>query len=114
MTLNYYKVDKIKSLVKELNKASEEYYKRNNPIMSDFEFDKKFDELRQLEEEMGLILSSSPTQNVGGGLVSELGKVRHSIPLLSLDKTKDVSTIVNFASKNDTFISLKLDGLPLN
>lgn len=109
--MNSYKVDEIKSLVKELNKASHEYYNNNNSIMTDKEFDKKIDKLRLLEEETGVILSSSPTQNVGYDIVEGLKKVEHKTPLLSLDKTKSKDNIVSFAKKNDSFISIKLDGL---
>lgn len=112
--MNFFKVDEIKTLIKELNRASERYYIDNNPIMSDHEFDKKFDRLKKLEEDTGLILSSSPTQNVGFDTISGgLDKVSHSIPLLSLDKTKEMSVIERFAKRNDTFISLKLDGLTM-
>ena len=109
--MNYFKVDKIKSLIKELNIASKEYYTNNNPIMSDYDFDRKFDELKSLENEIGLHISSSPTQNVGYDIMENLVKVKHSIPLLSLDKTKDIDIIEKFANKKDTFLSLKLDGL---
>lgn len=67
-------VERIKYLVKFLNKASEAYYKYDNPIMSDKEFDDLYDELVILEDKTGIILNNSPTQNVGGEIISELKK----------------------------------------
>ena len=109
--MNGHKIYEIKSLIKELNKASYEYYNNSNSVMTDKEFDKKIDKLKLLEEETGVVLSSSPTQNVGCDIVEGLQKVEHKIPLLSLDKTKSKDNIVSFTKKSNTFISLKLDGL---
>ena len=76
--------------VEELNKASEAYYNTGQPIMSDYEFDKKIEELRQWEEETGIVLANSPTHNVGYSVADELKEVKHNHPMLSLDKTKSV------------------------
>ena len=97
--------------VKELNAASEAYYNGNKPIMSDYEFDCKFDELKKWEEETGIVLSNSPTQNIGYDVVSNLEKTTHSHPMLSLDKTKSVDDLIKFSSGKDCVISLKMDGL---
>lgn len=97
--------------VKELNNASEAYYNSDKPIMSDYEFDCKFDELKQWEDKTGIVLSNSPTQNVGYEVVSNLEKSAHSHPMLSLGKTKSVEDLVKFSNGKDCVISLKMDGL---
>lgn len=104
-------VERIKYLVKFLNKASEAYYKYDNPIMSDKEFDDLYDELVILEDKTGIILNNSPTQNVGGEIILELKKVQHTRPMLSSDKTKDISEIKKFVSKHPCMMSWKEDGL---
>ena len=104
------KIDIVKR-VKELNTASEAYYNSDNPIMSDYEFDCKFDELKKWEEETGIVLSNSPTQNVGYDVVSNLEKTTHPHPMLSLGKTKSVDDLIKFSSGKDCVISLKMDGL---
>lgn len=104
------KIDIVKR-VKELNAASKAYYNGNKPIMSDYEFDCKFDELKKWEEETGIVLSNSPTRNVGYDVVSNLEKTTHSHPMLSLDKTKSVDDLIKFSSGKDCVISLKMDGL---
>lgn len=104
------KIDVVKR-VRELNAASEAYYNSDNPIMSDYEFDCKFDELRKWEDETGIVLGNSPTQNVGYDVVSNLEKTTHSHPMLSLGKTKLVDDLIKFSSGKDCVISLKMDGL---
>ncbi|MBO5912485.1 MAG: NAD-dependent DNA ligase LigA, partial [Clostridia bacterium] len=93
------------------NKCADEYYNLNAPSLSDAEYDALFDELTALEKETGVILPDSPTQRAGFEAVSELQKVQHPIPLLSLAKTKDVGDIMAMLSQSDGFLSLKLDGL---
>ena len=97
--------------VKELNKASAAYYNTGQPIMSDVEFDNKLEELRQWEEETGIVLADSPTHNVGYTIADELKEVEHNHPMLSLDKTKSVDELIDFAGNNDCFLSVKCDGL---
>jgi DNA ligase (NAD+) len=79
--------------------------------MSDFEYDKLYDELARLEDELGVTLSTSPTVNVGYQVVSELPKEQHEKPMLSLDKTKEVSALIDFLGEREGVISWKLDGL---
>ena len=97
--------------VKELNKASAAYYNTGQPIMSDVEFDNKLEELRQWENETGIVLADSPTHNVGYTIADELKEIEHNHPMLSLDKTKSVDELIDFAGNNDCFLSVKCDGL---
>lgn len=105
------KVNRIKELVSILNKASKAYYQDGNEIMSNFEYDKLYDELLELEKITGFIMSNSPTVNVGYEVLSELPKERHESPMLSLDKTKEVEVLADFIRGYDGVISWKLDGL---
>lgn len=97
--------------VKELNKASEAYYNTGQPIMSDAEFDNKLEELRQWEEETGIVLSNSPTHNVGAIVLDNIKEVIHKIPMLSLEKCHSVEEIIKFANNHNLVASVKLDGL---
>lgn len=101
----------IKSLVAELNEYRDAYYNRSDPLVTDAEYDALFNKLKQLEHESGIVLSNSPTQTVGYEVKSKLNKVKHDIPLLSLDKTKDINTILDFSKANPCLLMLKLDGL---
>ena len=101
----------ITSRVEELNKASEAYYNTGQLIMSDTEFDNKLEELRQWEEETGIVLSNSPTHNVGYSVADELKEVEHNHPMLSLDKTKSIDELIEFIWNKDCFLSVKADGL---
>lgn len=102
---------RIKELVEILNKASKAYYQDANEIMTNFEYDGLYDELVALEEETGVVMANSPTIHVGYEVVSELPKERHDSPMLSLDKTKDVITLAEFAGERECVLSWKLDGL---
>ena len=101
----------ITARVRELNKASYEYYNSGQPIMSDAEFDQKLEELRQWEEETGVILSNSPTQNVGATVLDTIKEVTHKTPMLSLEKCHSVEEIMKFANNHNLVASVKLDGL---
>lgn len=101
----------IAARVNELNKASEAYYNTGQPIMSDAEFDNKLEELRQLEEETGIVLSNSPTHNVGATVLDNIKEVTHKTPMLSLEKCHSTEEIVKFANNQDLVASVKLDGL---
>ena len=94
-------VEKIKQLVDYLNLQRNAYYNENSPNISDAEYDRIFDELVELEKQTGFVLSNSPTQTVGYTPISELPKVKHPVPLLSLDKTKQVQDLISFAGKQE-------------
>ncbi len=105
------KSERIKELVELLNKASKAYYQDAEEIMSNFEYDRLYDELESLEKETGMVLSNSPTVNVGYEVVSELPKIQHEQPMLSLDKTKEVEALKSFLGDKKGMLSWKLDGL---
>lgn len=104
------KLERIKQLIKELNNASYAYYNQV-PIMPDYEWDKMYNELINLEEETGIVLSNSPTHNVGYSVADELKEVEHNHPMLSLDKTKSIDELIEFIGNKDCFLSVKADGL---
>lgn len=101
----------MKKLVSWLNIQRNAYYNSDSPNVSDYEYDKKFEELEQLEKKSGIVLSDSPTQSVGYMPVSELGKVKLKTPLLSLDKTKQTERLYHFIGNHAILLMLKLDGL---
>ena len=103
--------DKIKELVQTLNRHRHAYYNLNAPEISDAEYDRMYEQLESLEKETGIIYSNSPTQTVGYPPVSELEKVPHPHPLLSLDKTKQVEDLCRFCGNHAALLMLKLDGL---
>lgn len=107
------KKEEIRFLIEKLNEASDAYYNKNNPIMKDFEFDIIMDELRELEAETGIIYSDSPTQRVGYEVKSNLEKVAHEHPMLSLDKTKSFEDVKKFVGNKPALIMFKLDGLTI-
>lgn len=101
----------IAARVRELNRASEAYYNTGQPIMSDYEFDIKIEELKQWEEEIGIVLSNSPTHNVGATVLDNIKEVTHKTPMLSLEKCHSVEEIIKFANNHNLVASIKLDGL---
>lgn len=105
------KIKRIKELVDVLHKASIAYYRDDNPVMSDKQYDDLYDELAALEKETGIILAGSPTQKVQGYILDGFRKVQHSKPMLSAAKTKDVDEIKRFVTDKDFYCSYKLDGL---
>ena len=107
------KLQEIKERVELLNKAGKAYYQEDREIMTNFEYDKLYDELVELEKETGIILSNSPTQNVGFEALSVLPKERHESPMLSLDKTKEVETLREWLGLQEGLLSWKLDGLTI-
>lgn len=102
---------KMRQLVEQLNRYRDEYYNQASPTVSDAEYDKLFDELSSLEQQTGVYMANSPTQTVGYPVVSNLPKAKHDVPLLSLDKTKSVETLVLFQGEKVVNLSPKLDGL---
>lgn len=107
------KAERIKELVKILNKASKAYYQESKEIMGNYEYDRLYDELLKLEEETGIVLADSPTINVGYEILSELPKEKHETTMLSLDKTKEIAGLENFLGEKKGLLSWKLDGLTI-
>lgn len=107
------KNERMQELVELLNKASRSYYQDAQEIMSNYEYDRLYDELQGLEKELGITFSNSPTVNVGYEVVSELPKERHESPMLSLDKTKEVEELKDFVGSQKVLMSWKMDGLTI-
>lgn len=104
------KLERMKELINTLNNASNAYYNQS-PIMSDYEWDKLYDELATLEYATEIVLADSPTHNIGYSVADELKEVEHNHPMLSLDKTKSVDELIEFIGDKDCFLSVKADGL---
>lgn len=103
--------ERMKYLVDKLNEYRHLYYNCNDPVVSDEVYDRMYDELKALEKETGIVYSNSPTSTVGWKPVSELKQIHHTIPLLSLDKQKNIDEIIKFIKKADSSLMYKLDGL---
>ena len=104
---------RMKTLITTLTEADTAYYKLDDPIMTDWEYDRLYDELRELECQTGIIHSGSPTQKVSGEILEELTPVTHTKAMLSAKKTKSRSEIVSFLGGHPAVASWKLDGLTL-
>lgn len=113
MSVNEPKILRMKELIDKLKVADVAYYRDDNPIMTDREYDLLTDELQKLEVETGQILSGSPTQKVSGEILEELIPVRHTKPMLSAKKTKSVENLISFAAHRPVLVSWKLDGLTI-
>ena len=111
---NYENIARIKELTSLLNKYRDKYYNYSESLVSDAEYDKLFDELRELEAEEHFVLANSPTQTVGYEIVDSLKKVKHDHLMLSLDKTKSCQDLLNFAEDREVALSMKLDGLTMS
>ena len=107
------KRERMKELTELLTKAGKAYYQESREIMSNFEYDRLYDELQKLEEETGIVLAGSPTRQVGYEVLEELPKERHEQPMLSLDKTKEVARLKEFVGDQTAVISWKMDGLTI-
>ena len=107
------RMERMRGLVELLNRARRAYEQDDKEIMSNYEYDQLYDELLELEKELNTTLASSPTVNVGYEVLSELPKERHESPMLSLDKTKEVSRLKEFLGDQKAVISWKLDGLTI-
>lgn len=107
------KTARMKELIPLLNEAAKAYYQEDREIMSNFEYDKRYDELVELERETGITLTGSPTVSVGYEAMDELQKEAHESPMLSLDKTKDVESLREFIGAQKVLLSWKLDGLTI-
>ena len=106
------KILRMQQLVSELNEASEAYYNGRAELMTDYEWDQRFDELKRLESETGTTLPDSPTQKVSEDTITGQ-KETHEFAALSLAKTKQISDLVKWAEERPIWISWKLDGLTL-
>lgn len=109
--MNKIELDMMRGMVSILNEASDRYYNGKSPIMTDEQFDMRLADLKQLEEETGVVLSNSPTINVGYRVLTELNERTHSHPMLSLEKCHTVDELIKFMNNKDTIASIKLDGL---
>ena len=103
----------MKELIPQLRQAAKAYYQESREIMSNFEYDKLYDELVSLEKETGIVFANSPTQNVGYEVVSALPKERHEKPMLSLNKTKSVEELADWLGGQTGLLSWKMDGLTI-
>ncbi len=106
-------MERMKELINILNKASYEYYQNDSSKLSDFEYDKLYDELVELEKSTGIVLANSPTQNVGYTVLSNLTKIKHDEKILSLDKTKEPEKLKSWLGNQQGMLSWKLDGLTI-
>ncbi len=106
-------MDRMRELVSLLNRASEAYYAKDEEIMSNFEYDRLYDELTELEKQLGVILTDSPTVQIGYEAVDELPKERHESAMLSLSKTKSREELVDWLNGKTGLLSWKLDGLTI-
>ena len=107
------KTKRIRELIGTLRAAGRAYYQESREIMSNFEYDKLYDELVSLEKETGIVFANSPTQNVGYEVVSALPKERHEKPMLSLNKTKSVEELADWLGDQTGLLSWKMDGLTI-
>ena len=103
-------IREMRELVKELNLASRAYYQESREIMTNYEYDKRYDRLLELEKMTGVTLADSPSIHVGYEVLSDLPKENHESPMLSLDKTKDVSALQTWIGNHTGLLSCKLDG----
>ena len=104
-------IERIKELTQLLNHYRNEYYNNENSEISDYEYDRLFDELKLKEDETGFCLANSPTRTVGYTVQSRLQKSVHDYPMLSLDKTKSSDDLIKFVGNRKALVMLKLDGL---
>lgn len=107
-------IDEIRSLIDQLNKYRDAYYNEQNSPISDYEYDNLYDRLKSLEDKTGIIYSNSPTQSVGYEVKSNLQKVKHNHPMLSLDKTKSVQDLKDFVGDKQWIMMFKMDGLTVS
>lgn len=106
-------MNRMKELVTQLREASKAYYQEAREIMSNFQYDALYDELEALEKKTGIVLSNSPTVQVGYEVLSQLPKENHASPMLSLGKTKEVLELKSWLKDKEGILSWKLDGLTI-
>lgn len=105
------RLKRMKELQTMLSEASRAYYQESREVMTNFEYDRLYDELLKLEKETGTVFAGSPTQEVGYEILSELPKERHDKPMLSLNKTKSVEELKEWLGGETGLLSWKMDGL---
>lgn len=103
----------IYELIDKLNRYTKAY-DEGHPLISDKEWDDLYFELKQKEEKTGIIYPNSPTQKINYEIVSQLNKVEHNHPMLSLDKTKDINDIIKFFHGQEFICMFKMDGLTVS
>ena len=106
-------VQRMKELAGRLKEAAKAYYAQDREIMSNYEYDRLYDELEELERKTGVVLAGSPTVSVGYEAVDELPKERHETPMLSLGKTKNREELAEWLKDRSGLLSWKLDGLTI-
>lgn len=106
-------IARMQELIDKLVPAAEAYYTGADEIMSNYEYDKLYNELEDLEKKTGIVLAGSLTQKVGFEVKSKLPKVKHATKMLSLDKTKDRQELANSLGGQEGFLGWKLDGLTI-
>jgi len=106
-------IKRIQELIKLCNYHSKLYYTQDKPEITDKEYDKLYSELETLEQQTNYIMSSSPTQKVQGEIIDSLTKVQHTEPMLSAEKSKDITDVIKFMGNQNCVLSWKLDGLTL-
>ena len=111
--MNNEPIRRMKELITKLNEAARVYYQGQDEIMSNREYDSLYDELAALERETGTVMTNSPTIHVGFETISKLPKEPHVSPMLSLDKTKEVSDLTDWLGGQHGLLSMKLDGLSI-
>ncbi len=107
------KIEQMRELITVLNDAARAYYQESREIMSNYEYDRLYDSLENLEKKTGITLSGSPTVRVGYEVLSDLPKEAHPSKMLSLDKTKDTEQLKSWLGNQEGVISWKLDGLTI-
>ncbi len=106
-------MERMRQLVSMLNEASKAYYAQDREVMPNYEYDRLYDELVELEKITGVVLTNSPTVKVGYEAVDELPKERHEAPMLSLAKTKSREELQSWLNGKQGILSWKLDGLTI-
>lgn len=105
--------DRMKELIRILDEAAKAYYQEDREVISNYEYDKLYDELLNIEKETGMVLAGSPSEKIGYEILSELPKEAHDEPMLSLDKTKSVDELKDWLGMEKALLSWKLDGLTI-
>lgn len=108
------RIDELKSLIKETNDLRQAYYNEGNSPLGDYEYDKKVERIHELETELGIIFSNSPTQTVGFKVRNKLNKITHKHKMLSLDKLHSIEEVNKFIGNHTSVVMVKMDGLTIS